>query len=225
MRLAALVVLAVPSLSLAADPAIILSPSAGDLTEGSLQVTVQLSKGFYDQVLVPNPLADAQLTVVVDGCSTQTFSIQNAADVTPVARNAQGKPVGGWLWNVNADLSGCNCTTGDVRTHHCDGCGRSFDTCSGGSAACAPKNVTLVLTATNKPGNSACTSSSYEGQLVCSVVGVTLQPVEGASSEQWVPANFWDTTSGTPVCISRSNSGIRGPACKPVENHGGNACQ
>lgn len=226
MRLASLVALAaVPSLSLAADPAVILSPSAGDVAGSSLQVTVQVSKGFYDQVLVPNPLADAQLTVAVDGCSTQTFSIQNSGDVTPVARNAQGKPVGGWLWNVTVDLSACTCTTGTVRTHHCDGCGRSFDTCSGGSDACGPKDVTLVLAATNKPGNSACTSALYDGQLVCGVVGLTLPPLEGESGERWVPEAFWDTASGTPVCISRSNSGIRGEACKPLENQGGDSCE
>jgi hypothetical protein len=225
MRLAVLVALAaVPSLTLAENPALILSPSAGDVTDGSLQVTVQVAKGFYDQVLVPNPLADAQLTVVVDGCSTQTFSIQNSGDVTPVARNPQGKPVGGWLWNVNVDLASCNCTSGSVRTHHCDGCGRTFDTCSGGGEACAPKDVTVVLTATNKPGNSAC-STVHGGSLVCSVVGLTLQPDAGESSEKWVPGNFWDWTSGTPVCITRANSGLRGSSCKPLDNQGGNSCQ
>lgn len=224
MRLAALLALAVPSLTLAGDPAVILSPSAGDVTEGSLQVTVQVAKGFYDQVLLPNPLADAQLTVSVDGCGTQVFSIQNSGDLTPVARNPKGQPVGGWLWNVAVDLSSCNCTAGVVRTHHCDGCGRAFDTCSGGSEACAPKDVTVVLTATNKPGNSAC-STVYGGSLVCGVVGLTLQPTAGESGERWVPEPFWDMTGASPVCISRANSGVRGPACKPLDNQGGNSCE
>jgi hypothetical protein len=224
MRLAVLAALVLPSLTLADNPAVILSPSAGDVTEGSLQVTVQVSKGFYDQVLVPNPLADAQLTVSVDGCSTQVVSIQNAGDLTPVARNPKGQPVGGWLWNVNVDLSSCSCTEGAVRTHHCDGCGRAFDTCSGASAACAPKDITVVLTATNKPGNSAC-STVYGESLVCSVVGLTLQPLAGGGGERWVPENFWDTTSGTPVCITRANSGVRGSSCKPLENQGGNSCE
>ena len=188
-------------------------------------MTVQVSKGFYEQVLLSQPLAKRSFSVSVDGCETQVFSIQSSGDLTPIARNPQGKPVDGWLWNVNVDLSSCNCTTGGMRTHHCDGCGRAFDTCSGGSEACAPKDITVVLTATNKPGNSAC-STVYGGSLVCSVVGLTLRPIAGESGERWVQEeNFWDTTSGTPVCITRANSGLRGSWCKPLENQGGNSCE
>ena len=156
LRRLLLLALSVSSVAAAqSTPVQILSPSTGFTSDGTLEVTVRVAKGFYENVLKPHDAAEATLRVTVDDCQSYTFRLSDAGSVAPVAVNSQGKPTGGYLWTVTVDLTGCQCAGGTTITHHCDGCGRAFDTCSGGSASCGPRTVTVVVEATNKPGNAA----------------------------------------------------------------------
>jgi hypothetical protein len=222
-RLLAAIVL-LPTLALAENPVKLVSVNGGDTsTAGAFDVVVQVSKGFYEQVVVPDPASAVTVQVTVDGCalSPATFyipDVQTSGDVVPVARNAQGKPIGGYLWTVAVDVTACACVTGGVAvTHHCDGCGRSFDTCeAAGDAGCAPRDVTVTLAATNGAGRNACTTSP------CEVSALVLAPLEGGSTERWVPENFWENDH--TLCVTRSNSGVRGQSCKPIPSQGGESC-
>jgi hypothetical protein len=85
-----------------------------------------------------------------------------------------------------------------------------------GDAGCAPRDVTVTLAATNGAGRNACTTSP------CEVSALVLAPLEGGSTERWVPENFWENDH--TLCVTRSNSGVRGQSCKPIPSQGGESC-
>jgi hypothetical protein len=68
----------------------------------------------------------------------------------------------------------------------------------------------------NGPGQNACTAAS------CDVAALVLLPLEGGSTERWVPANFWENDN--TLCITRSSSGAHGESCKPIPSQGGESC-
>jgi hypothetical protein len=132
---------------------------------------------------------------------------------------------GGWSWSVTVDLSSCQCSGGGrTRTHHCDGCGHTFDTCEDDTNGCAARDVSLVVQAYNQPGNNKCTQTDFDGDGTtdCDGLNGSLAPAEGGGgeTEEWVPGPFWDTVDGLKVCQSRSHGNC--PA--NGGNQGGHSC-
>lgn len=196
------------------------APAAGFSSTGSQTFVVWVAKGYYEQSILdpnggPHGPGDVVLIASAEGCSTTaSASIRSAGTVAPEATNPHGQAIKGYLWTVTLDLSAC--ASSGTRTHHCDGCGRSFDTCEGGGGSSA---VTAVVDAYNQPNNSMCTLHDFntDGLTDCDVVTGTLG---GGLVEQWVPAKFW--TDNNTVCVRRA---APDGSCHPVGGEqGGHSC-
>jgi hypothetical protein len=140
--------------------------AASRIAGGAAEVVVEVSKGFYEQSILPgsNGPGDAILVASVDGCNgTQILSILESGTVTPIAGSPHANVTSGYLWTVTVDLSACRCQDPGTRTHHCDGCGRTFDSCQHGGASCAARPVTLVVDAFDRPARTMCSSHDFDG--------------------------------------------------------------
>lgn len=198
------------------------APAPGFTAKAAQPLTVWVAKGFYEQSVLdphgPHGPGDVVITASVAGCAAPvTADIHSDGMVSPQATNPHtGEDVGGYLWTVTLDLSSCQ--DAGTRVHHCDGCGRTFDTCDGG----ASRALTLVVDAFNQPGNSMCTLHDWnaDGVTDCDTVGGTLAGgAAGGATELWVPAKFW---TADKTCVSRADDN---GACHPIANQGGNSCQ
>jgi hypothetical protein len=209
-------------------PVYFMAPTSGFTSSGSVSLTVWVAKGFYEQSVLdphggPKGAGDVTLAGAVAGCGqSYAFNIHSDGSVAPVAVNPHGQATGGYLWTVAVDLSACQCAGGGVvRTHHCDGCGRTFDTCET-DTSCTPRDVNFVVDAFNQPTNNMCTLHDFngDGATDCDVVAGSLSPsAGGGSSELWVPAPFW--TDNNTVCVRRAGPDNR---CNPVGDPGGHSC-
>lgn len=209
-------------------PVHFVSPATGFSSDGQLEVVVWVANGFYKNSILdpknPHGQGDVLLVANVDGCAAPIeASIIDAGSVSPP--NATNSP-GGWYWTVTVDLSSCQCSGGGrVRTHHCDGCGNTFDTCEDSTSDCAARDVSLVVQAYNSPDNNKCTTTDFDGDGTTDCDGLTgsLAPAGGGGgeSELWVPEPFWTVgDDGSHTCQARSHGNC------PANNgdQGGHSC-
>jgi hypothetical protein len=208
-------------------PVYFTAPAAGFNSSGTVDVTVWVAKGYCEQsILDPHggPKGPGYVVVhaSVEGCTTvAAANILTDGAVAPLRENGHTKA---YLWTVTLDLTACQCQGGGtVRTHHCDGCGHTFDTCEDGGATCAASAVTIVVDAFNQPGNNKCTLHDFDGDGTtdCDVVSGALSPAGGGGgeTEEWVPPPFW--TDDNTVCVRRAGPNNE---CHPVGNAGGHSC-
>lgn len=202
-------------------PLQIMEPTNGMTSEGSLHIQAKISKGVYEQVLSSDK-ADATMSVEVENCATRfEYLLSNSGKVSPIALNPKDKVVSGYNWDLDIDLTKCQCQKVFTNVHHCDGCGNSFVTFGQADTNfCKVKTFKVRVNATNKASNLMCTSDlDGDGKPECEVVSGLLAAKGPVYDEDYVPAGWWEqSASGEKVCIKRANSGVKNVAACPSDN-------
>lgn len=202
-------------------PLQILEPANGMTSEGSLHIQARISKGVYEQVLSSDK-ADATINVEVENCTLRSeYLLSNSGKITPITLNPKDKVVSGYYWDLDIDLTKCQCQKVFTNVHHCDGCGNSFVTYGQtDSNSCKVKAFKVRINATNKASNLMCTSDlDGDGKPECEVISGLLAAKGPLYDEDYVPAGWWEqNASGEEVCIKRANSGVKNVAACPTDN-------
>lgn len=199
-------------------------------TDGNLRLVVKIAKGFYDQVIMrktqKHNLAEARIEVQIEGEEApRVYLVSDSGTVAPIALNPQGKSIAGYYWTIDLDLTKAQCRQFSQKVHHCDGCGRAFETKDGTGLDCRAKVVGVTVSATNKPGNPVCDRDiDGDGRPECDASVGLLSPFIEVGEDKYVPAKFWSNGDEGGECIARSHNGVLGGACKPIGNQGCDTC-
>lgn len=181
----------------------ILSPGAGFVSDGELTVDLRIRKSALKNVKAGS--RTVTLDVEVPGCDAQSFSLTkanyNAAQLTEIEFNKNGKNPKAVVWTVSVDVSSCQCADAKI-IHHCPATGSAFDTSAGGDEACGEQSIHIESALINKVGKNMCKVDPDQDQVnECAVVdGELLTTTE----EKWV--GNWVVGASGLVCEQKTNS-------------------
>jgi hypothetical protein len=172
----------------------VLSPQEEFVAEGLTDLGLELPRDLYDHLKLGGTETEVLVGVEVDG-DQSNHCVGKSGSAYPVRYDHTSNKVDKYFWHMQLDLGKYRCSEKVKVKYHCDGQGRSFTTTSKDEGKKCDKEKRVKISFKVKSRGK----SKYfyrEGRL---------KSAQAENEVSYVPAQYWDFSSGVAKCIARAN--------------------